>query len=101
MLHLLNVKANFPVSAQQTRLRLRADYPPRDILAAWALLYQRQVQRWKPTSAAAVYWYDAGTKMVNRYDSRGYHDQLVDLLPIAALKKKLGSTPPRTMGEVP
>ena len=27
------------------------------ILAAWALLWQREVLEWKPTSAAAEYWY--------------------------------------------
>lgn len=62
------------------------------IVSAWALLYQREVVEWKTTSAAAEYWYDPKTKQINRYDSRGYHDQLVDLLPIAALKKKLGDT---------
>lgn len=61
------------------------------VVRAWALLYQREVAEWKPTSAAAaVYWYDAKTKMINRYDDRYYHDELVNLLPIAALKKKLG-----------
>lgn len=64
------------------------------VVRAWALLWQREVLEWKPTSAAAEYWYDAKTKMINRYDSRGYHDMLIDLLPIAALKKKLGKQAP-------
>lgn len=62
------------------------------VVRAWALLYQREVAEWKPTPAAAEFWYDAKTKMVNRYDDRYYHDELVNLLPIAALKKKLGDT---------
>jgi len=65
------------------------------VVRAWALLYQREVQAWKPTSAAAEFWYDAKTKMINRYDSRGYHDMLIDLFPIAGLKKKLGKQAPR------
>ena len=32
------------------------------------------------------------TKRINRYDSKGYHDELVDVLPIAALRKKLDET---------
>ena len=63
------------------------------VLRAWALLYQREILDWKPTMAAAEYWYDTKTKRINRYDLRGYHDELVDLLPIAALKKKLGEQP--------
>ena len=66
------------------------------VVRAWALLWQREVLEWKPTSAAAVYWYDARTKMIDRYDSRSYHDELVNLLPIAALKKNLGN---RTSGK--
>lgn len=62
------------------------------VVRAWALLYQRDVAEWKPTSAAAEFWYDAKTKQINRYDDRYYHDELVDVLPIAALKKKHGDT---------
>ncbi|GEM_PF-1308843 len=65
------------------------------VVRAWALLYQREVAEWKPTSAAAEFWYDAKTKMINRYDDSYYHDELVDLLPIAAMKKKLGKSPAR------
>ncbi len=64
------------------------------VVQAWALLYQREVLEWKPTSAAAEFWYDTRTKQINRYDSRGYHDELVDVLPIAALKRKLGKNAP-------
>jgi hypothetical protein len=64
------------------------------IIRAWALLYQREVLEWKPTSAAAEYWYDKQAKLINRYDDQYYHDELVNLLPIAALKKKLGNQPP-------
>jgi hypothetical protein len=60
------------------------------VVRAWGLLYQRDVEEWKPTLAAAEFWYDAKTKMINRYDSRGYHDELINLFPIVALKKKLG-----------
>lgn len=62
------------------------------VVRAWALLWQREVLEWKPTSATAEFWYDAKTKRMNRYDDRYYHDELVNLLPIAALKKKLGDT---------
>jgi len=65
------------------------------VLRAWALLYQREVLDWKPTSAAAEFWYDKKAKMMNRFDSRGYHDELVDVLPIAAMKKKLAKSPAR------
>ena len=64
------------------------------VVQAWALLYQREVQAWKPTSAAAEYWYDAKRKEVTRYDEPRCHDMLIDLLPIAALKKKLGNQSP-------
>ena len=60
------------------------------VIRAWGLLYQRDVEEWKPTSAAAEYWYDAKRKEVTRYDEPRCHDMLIDLLPIAALKKKLG-----------
>lgn len=62
------------------------------VLRAWGILYQREVLEWKPTSAAAEFWYDAKTKRINRHDDPYYHDELVDVLPIAALKKKLGGT---------
>jgi hypothetical protein len=62
------------------------------VVRAWGILYQREVLEWKPTSAAAEFWYDKRTKQVNKYDDRYYHDELVNLLPIAALKKKLGDT---------
>jgi hypothetical protein len=64
------------------------------VIRAWGLLYQRDVEEWKPTSAAAEFWYDAKTKMINRYDSRGYHDMLIDLFPIVALREKLGKQAP-------
>lgn len=64
------------------------------VVRAWGILYQREVLEWKPTSAAAEFWYDAKTKRMNRHDDRYYHDELVDLLPIAALRKRLGKEPP-------
>ena len=60
------------------------------VVQAWALLWQREVLEWKPTSAAAEFWYDAKTKMINRYGEPRCHSQLVNMLPIAALKHKLG-----------
>jgi len=60
------------------------------VVRGWALLYQREVAEWKPTTAAAEFWYEAKTKQMNRYDDRYYHDMLVDLLPIAAMQRKLG-----------
>ncbi len=41
----------------------------------------------------------AATKQMNRYDDRYYHHMLVDLLPIAALKKKLGKQSPGVSSE--
>ncbi|SPE60089.1 hypothetical protein SBV1_370073 [Verrucomicrobia bacterium] len=65
------------------------------VLMAWAILYQREVQDWKATSElAADYWYDAEAKYINRYDEPHYHDELVDVLEIAALKKELGKQSP-------
>lgn len=64
------------------------------VLTAWAILYQRQIQSWKATSAPAQYFYDAAQKHINRYDCRGYHDELVDVLQIAKLRKDLGKPPP-------
>ena len=56
--------------------------------------YQREVQDWQATSEPADYWYDASKKHVNRYDERQYHDELVDVLEIAALEKELGKQSP-------
>jgi hypothetical protein len=63
------------------------------VLRAWALLYQREVRAWKPISTPAQYYYDASRQHINRYDSRGYHDELADLLPIANLRQDLGKQP--------
>jgi len=64
------------------------------VVRAWGLLWQREVLNWERTSEAAEYWYDAKTKQMNKYDEPNCHDELVDLLPIAAMKKKLGNQPP-------
>ena len=64
------------------------------VVESWALLWQREVLEWKPTSAAAEFWYDAKTKMINRYDEPHCHSELVNVFPIAALKKKLGKQAP-------
>jgi hypothetical protein len=45
---------------------------------------------------AAELWYDANRKEVTRYDEPCCHDMLIDLLPIAALKKKLGKQSKKT-----
>jgi hypothetical protein len=60
------------------------------ILRAWAILYQRDIQDWKLTSAPAMFFYEASRNYINRYDSTGYHDELVDVLEIARLRKELG-----------
>jgi len=64
------------------------------VLTAWAILYQREVQDWKATSKPADYWYDAEAKYITRYDEPRCHDMLIDLLPIAALRKELGKRAP-------
>jgi hypothetical protein len=42
------------------------------------------------TAEPADYWYDAAVKYINRYDEPRYHDELVDVLEIATLRKELG-----------
>ena len=58
------------------------------VVRAWALLWQREVLDWKPTSAGAEFWYDATTKQISRYGERHCHSQLVNVLPIAAMRRK-------------
>jgi hypothetical protein len=66
------------------------------VLQAWAVLWQREILEWKPTSAAAEFWYDTKAKRMNRYGERHCHSQLVHVLPIAALRKKLAKQSART-----
>jgi hypothetical protein len=66
------------------------------VVKAWAFLWQREVLEWKPTSAAAEFWYDTKAKRMNRYDERHCHSELVHVLPIAALRKKLAKQSART-----
>jgi hypothetical protein len=44
----------------------------------------------RASSEPADYWYDAEAKYITPYDEPNCHDMLVDLMPIAALKMKLG-----------
>jgi hypothetical protein len=64
------------------------------VLRAWAILYQREILNWKPTSAPALYSYDSGKKFINRYDHAAYHDQLETLLEFAKLREDLGRQQP-------
>ena len=50
------------------------------VLQAWAVLWQREILEWKPTSAAAEFWYDQG-EADNRYDERHCHSELVTSCP--------------------
>jgi hypothetical protein len=60
------------------------------VIRAWGILYQRGIRYWAPTSASAEFYYDARANCINRYDSQGYHDELVDVLKIARLRRELG-----------
>ena len=78
-----NIKITFADGTAIVALGLRDPAKVENVIRAWTLLYQRDVQEWERTTLPAEFFYDGRRKHMRRYDDPSYHDHLEMVIPLA------------------